>query len=302
VRAFERALRGARRPAELYLAPRALRAAPAGWASAVAAVLGRPGLRGIGVAAGARGDELRLRVRTVGTRLPGGGAVAELAARVPDDAIAMLGGPDARAVTRAAERAGAQTALDAFRALLSERAAIDADQDLLRHLDSFVAWVAPGETPVVGLAARTGDPKAVREALARLQGPVAQTLASDAPRVFDAREMAGADAYTLRVTDGFAPTYAVAGDTVVLATAPEAVERFLARGGGRLEASKAFRSAIPAIPTGIESLGFFDVRQLLALGEQSGLAAESLRPVRAASAVIQREEDDTTAELFFEIP
>jgi hypothetical protein len=51
-----------------------------------------------------------------------------------------------------------------------------------------------------------------------------------------------------------------------------------------------------------ESLGFFDVRQLLTLGEQTGLTAEDLRPVHAASAVIQREEDDTTAELFFEIP
>jgi hypothetical protein len=74
------------------------------------------------------------------------------------------------------------------------------------------------------------------------------------------------------------------------------------RGGARLTATPAFRSAIPSIPTGIESLGFFDVRQLLTLGEQTGLTAEDLRPVRAASAVIQREEDDTTAELFFEIP
>ena len=51
-----------------------------------------------------------------------------------------------------------------------------------------------------------------------------------------------------------------------------------------------------------ESLGFFDVRQLLTLGEQTGLTAEDLRPVHVASAVIQREEDDTTAELFLEIP
>ena len=45
-----------------------------------------------------------------------------------------------------------------------------------------------------------------------------------------------------------------------------------------------------------------DVRQLLALGEQTGLTAEVLRPVRAAAAVTEREKDDTTAELFFEIP
>ena len=56
------------------------------------------------------------------------------------------------------------------------------------------------------------------------------------------------------------------------------------------------------MPAEIESLGFFDVRQLLTLGERTGLTAEDLHPVHAASAVIQREEDDTTAELFFEIP
>jgi hypothetical protein len=52
---------------------------------------------------------------------------------------------------------------------------------------------------------------------------------------------------------------------------------------------------------GIESLGFVGVRQLLVLGEQTGLTADVLRPVRAA-AVIEREKDDTTAELSFEIP
>ena len=50
-----------------------------------------------------------------------------------------------------------------------------------------------------------------------------------------------------------------------------------------------------------ESLGFVDVRQLLVLGEQTGLTADVLRPVRAAAAVIERERDDTTAELSFEI-
>jgi hypothetical protein len=104
------------------------------------------------------------------------------------------------------------------------------------------------------------------------------------------------------VSGGFAPTYAVAGGTAVVATAPEAVEAFLGRGRPRLLDSPAFRSAVPVLPPTTESLGFFDVRQLLALGEQTGLTAEDLRPVHAASAVIQREGDDTTAELFFEIP
>ena len=120
--------------------------------------------------------------------------------------------------------------------------------------------------------------------------------------MFSTHQVAGTEAYTLRVSAGFAPTYAVAGDTVVVATEPEAVEAFLTRGAPRLVQTRAFRSVIPVVPPTTESLGFFDVRQLLALGEQTGLTAEDLRPVHAASAVIQREEDDTTAELFFEIP
>jgi hypothetical protein len=38
------------------------------------------------------------------------------------------------------------------------------------------------------------------------------------------------------------------------------------------------------------------------LGELTAWTAGVLRPVRAAAAVIEREKDDTTAELFFEIP
>ena len=88
----------------------------------------------------------------------------------------------------------------------------------------------------------------------------------------------------------------------MVATALAAVEAFLTKGSPRLEDSPAFRSAIPLVPPRTESLGFFDVRQLLTLGEQTGLTAEDLRPVHAAGAVIQREGDDTTAEPFFEIP
>jgi hypothetical protein len=294
LRAFDRALSGVRRPAELYVSRRGLRAAPPGMPRMAASLLDRPGLRGLGVAAGAKGDELRVRVRAVGVTPPGAGA-AELAARVPAGAIAMIAGGDAGAFVRAAERAGAP--VEAFRTALADQAKLDADQDVLGRLKGFTAWLSAGENaPVIGFAARTKDAKGLREALARLQGPVAGALASDpaAPPVFRTREVAGTDTYSLPVSDGFAPTYAVAGDTAVLATRPDAVEAFLAGGGPRL--------AIPSKPTGFESLGYFDVRQLLALGERTGLTAEDLQPVRIASAVIQREEDDTTAELFFEIP
>ena len=307
-KAFERAVAGARRPALFYLSARRLRSVPDdGMWGAIAALLDRPGLQGLGATAAPDERGLRVHVRSVGGRRAGRGSGAALAARVPAGAIAMLAAPDAAALLAAAEKAAGAGAAESVRTMLTEQAALDLDRDLLGALKGgFAAWLSPGAAaPVIGFAARTDDPKALRETLARLQNPVARALAEDpeAPPVFSTRAVAGTDTFSLRASDGFAPTYAVAGDTVVAGTAPEAVEAFLTKGRPRLEDSRSFRSAIPLVPPRTESLGFFDVRQLLALGEQTGLTAEDLRPVHAASAVIQREEDDTTtAELFFEIP
>ena len=60
----------------------------------------------------------------------------------------------------------------------------------------------------------------------------------------------------------------------------------------------------------VEALAFADLRQLLALGERTGLTLgpgfpavrDDLGQVRAAGAVVKREESDSTVELFLEIP
>ena len=221
-------------------------------------------------------------------------------------AIAVLAGADTRGAVAAAQRLGAGPTLDSVRTTLRAGAKLDLDRDLVARLDGgFAAWLAPGgAAPMIGLAARTSDPRGTRDALARVQVPVARALAktAGAPQTFTTRSLAGTEAFTLEVSDTFAPTYAVAGDTVVVATTPAGVEAYLGR-SPRLVTTPAFHAAVPRLPSRIESLGFVDVRQLLALGAQTGLTAgQNLRPVRAASAVTQREEDDTTAELFFEIP
>jgi len=67
------------------------------------------------------------------------------------------------------------------------------------------------------------------------------------------------------------------------------------------------------VPDQADSLGFVDLRQLLALGEETGLtgisglatARDDLRRVRAAGAVVTQDPahpSDTTAELFLQIP
>ena len=128
-------------------------------------------------------------------------------------------------------------------------------------------------------------------------------------QAFESADVAGLAAFTLAVTPALAPTYAVTGTTVVASTAPAGLEAY-ASARSRLADAPAFRAAAPSLPARIEALGFIDPGQLLALGEQTGLsdgplsdeARGDLRRVRAAAAVIEREETDTTAELCFEIP
>jgi hypothetical protein len=260
------------------------------------------------VGARLRADARGLRVHVRRTGAGGAEARPRLVDGVPADAVALLAGPSLAAAVQAAQGAGAGAAVETVRRTVRERTALDLDRDLLARLrGEFAAWIAPGAAaPVITLAARTSDPAATREALARLQRPLARALAGDAADaaaapVFEARSIAGADAFTLEVSEGFAPTYSVAGDTVLASTSPAGLEAYRGR-RPRLRSARGFRAAVPRIPARIESLGFVDVRQLLALGEQTGLTADVLRPVRAAAAVSEREKDDTTAELFFEIP
>ena len=303
---FKAALEGARQPLQGYLSARGLRGyvrGQGGVAAAVAAIVDRPELRGVGASLRADRRGLQVHTRLMGTA--GSEFRPRLLDGVPAEAIATLAGPSFAAAVQAAQRAGASAALDEVRTTLQEASSLDLDRDVLGRLrGEFTAWLEPGPAaPVITLAARTSDPAGMREVLARLQDPLARALAGDqgVTPAFEARAIAGADAFTLDVADGFAPTYTVIGDTVVVSTSPAGLERFRAR-TPRLRASRGFRAAVPRISPKIESLGFVDVRQLLVLGEQTGLTADVLRPVRAAAAVIEREKDDTTAELSFEIP
>jgi hypothetical protein len=304
--AFKVALAGPHEPVDAYVSPRGLRGfvrVQGAVAAALAALLDDPRLRAVGATLRADARGLRVHVRRTGA---GGAEVRpQLVDGVPADAVALLTGPSLAAAVQAADRAGAGTALDTVRATVRGGASLDLDRDLLGRLrGEYAAWVEPGAAaPVITLAARTGDPAALRETLARLQGPLAHAVAgaAAAPPAFEARSIAGTDAFTLKVSDGFAPTYAVAGDTVLVSTSPAGIEAFRAR-RARLRSARGFRAAVPRIPARIESLAFVDVRRLVALAEQTGLTVDAVRSVRAAAAVVERAKGDTTAELFFELP
>jgi hypothetical protein len=127
--------------------------------------------------------------------------------------------------------------------------------------------------------------------------------------VFRPEKIGGLDAYVLRLTPALAPSYAVADGGAVVSTSPDG----LLPPRGTLAAGAGFRATIGDVPERADSLVFADVRQLLALGEQTGLTAtpgfstarDDLRRVRAVGGVVAPAPDqptDTTAELFLETP
>ena len=79
-----------------------------------------------------------------------------------------------------------------------------------------------------------------------------------------------------------------------------------------ITASRALEAVAPEKGAKVEALVFLDPRQLLALGERTGLPVlgspavrDDLRRIRALGAVVEEDANhptDTTAELFLEIP
>ena len=263
------------------------------------------------LAAGVRPQNGGVRISARLLRAPGAPPAQEFApalqGRAPASAAAFLDLPGADALTTLLERGGAGDVLAGVRAALPGLAGVDLDRDVLGPLgaEAAVTLTARGATPVFTLTARSDNPALTREALARVQEPLAEQLTGEASgfRALDD------DAFTLPVTRALEPSYALDGNVVIASTdASGLAQRTLARRG--LAQELVLRAVSDQAGGRVEALAFADLRQLLALGERTGLdlgpgfpaVRDDLRQVRAAGAVVRREESDSTAELFLEIP
>jgi hypothetical protein len=299
-------------PVELYASAGGLRRLLADLPAVVRAVGGfanSPHFEGL--AARARPEPGGLRITARILRAPGAPPPQEFApalqGRAPASAAAFLQAAGADALVSLLERGGLTDTVAAVRAALPDLAGLDLDRDLLGPLaaEAAVTLTAQGATPVFTLTARSDDPARTREALARLQEPLADQLTGD-PGAFRSLDN---DAFSLRVTPQLAPSYALDGNVLIASTAASGLaQRTLARRG--LAQERALRAVSDQAGGRIEALAFADLRQLLALGERTGLSLgpgfpavrDDLEQVRAAGAVVKREESDSTAELFLEIP
>lgn len=263
--------------------------------------------RAVAVGIGAEGGELSVAVRSVLDPERAGAALFDafapfepgLPAELPGDALAYVGfgRPEATVAELLgqadAEAPGIALGFEGLAAQLRGDGEIDIEGQLLPALGDEAGFViepragdpdAPfAAAPFLEFVARGVDVEAAREALARLQRPVVDAL-EDAVElrtpVFSQIEVGGVEAHTLPVSPLIDLTYALVGDLAVIATDPAGVER-LAAEGPRLDGAAAFERATAGFEDEVSLLAFFDLRELVSLGERLGLSED---PVYAAFA------------------
>lgn len=302
--------------------------APAGGILGLAGtVVDQPALEAVGASVTASGGKAQLTVHTALDRALAKATPAtfkpfspELVSDVPSGTLAYLGlaGLD-RAAARLLALAGASGVNGAglaqlaarARATLERRAGVDLDRDVLSILRGeaglFVLPAVPA--PTLAVVAKTPDEKRTREALAKLQLPLARlfappsTGAGQAP-TFQDRDIGGVDAFQLRLTPTVELDYAVFDGKLVIATSLAGIRR-IKDDKQSLSDDAAFQSVLSSRPSRVTSLVFLDFGQLLSLSERTGLGQDpaylavrdDLHRVRAVGMATSAGKDETTAEI-----
>lgn len=293
---------------------RRLAGAGRGLVRAAATLLDGAGMEGVAAEVAPADGGARVHARL----LRGAGAATPatfaqgLLGRVPlEGTAALLDLPSAGAISALAARLGGVGVVAAAQRAIGDAAGVDLERDVIAPLrgEAALSLQARGEVPVFTLVARTVSVPTTREALARLQAPLAGRLTGGAAREFQTREDGG---FTLPVTARLQPSYGLSGDVLVATTAQPGLDQLRAAPRGIAQAP-AFGKVLARAEGRVQALGFFDLHALLDLVERTGLVAGSgldaaraaLDPVEAVGGVVAQEPDhptDTTAELFLQIP
>jgi hypothetical protein len=265
------------------------------------------------------GDRMRIHVRVhhddvVGPCSAGRGDSSLLDAADPKAAL-YLEVPSIACAMRAlaAHLDGAGAALGRFARAAQRRGHVSLEKELLPLLDRRGALIAsPGKRgPTITLVVDGVDETQALDVLAGLQPALIEVLRTERlgqAATFSSAEVEGVTAATARLAPGLELSYAAFDGRLVVSTSLDgiaAVRRSEGLGG-----TDAFESVLGDRPSNPSALLFLDLDQLLALGEQAGLAEDprylairdDLQKLRAAGAVLSREEEFTTAELTFQIP
>jgi hypothetical protein len=214
---------------------------------------------------------------------------ASLPELLPAQSLAYLGFGDPGATVRAllaqasAQAPGIAAGFEQLVSRLRREGGVDLERDLLDALGGEAALVVgapPGAAarPYLALVSAGVDEQRARRALAALQAPLAAAVDPgtdlQAP-VFGEAEIGGVQARSLRISPTVELTAAVFGGLAVIATDPSAL-RALAADQGRLADSELYRRATEELGEDAQSSlsGYLDLGELVAIGEQLGLAED----------------------------
>lgn len=265
------------------------------------------------------GDRMRLGVRLAhrgdGGRCAASSGDSDLLDGAAPGAAVYLEVPSIGCVLRGLARGfdGVGAAVGRFGRAAERRGRVSLEDELLPLLDRRGALVAtPGEgAPTLTLIVDGVEEEAALDLLARLQPALIHLLGTEAlgqAASFGSAEVEGITAATAQLAPGLELSYAAFDGRLVVSTALEGIAAV--RRGEGLSDAEGFDAVLGDRPSEHAALVFVDLDQLLTLGEQAGLAEDpgylairdDLQKLRAAGAVLSREEEFTTAELTFQIP
>jgi Protein of unknown function (DUF3352) len=288
--------------ADAYLSADGARtlAGPAGPLGQLSPLISPEATRGTAAALAAEDGELELAVRSVldpdrvGSR-PGFFAAFSpfdptLAGKLSADALAYLGLGDPEGAVKAllaqasAAAPGIASGFEDLAEQLRRTAEVDISTDFLPALGDEAAFALEpplsaseaDPTPYLQFIADDVDSERARRALASLQRPIADAFNPQtglpAP-VFEDIEVEGTEARSLRVSPAVELTYAVIDDLATVATSPDGVAR-LVSGDGGLPDSDRYERATEDLADEPSLFGYFNLSELVAVGERLGLAED----------------------------
>jgi Protein of unknown function (DUF3352) len=288
--------------ADAYLSAAGARtlARPTGPLGQLSPLISPEATRGAAAALAADDGELELAVRSaldpdrVGSR-PGLFAAFSpfdptLAGKLSADALAYLGMGDPEGAVKAllaqanAAAPGIASGFEDLAEQLRRTDEIDISRDFLPTLGDEAAFALEPRlsssetdpTPYLQFIADDVDSERARKVLASLQAPIADAFdpqtGLQAP-VFEDIEVDGTEARSLRVSPGVELTYAVIDDLATVATSPDGVAR-LASGDGGLSDSDRYERATEDLSGEPSLFGYFNLSELVAVGERLGLAED----------------------------
>lgn len=209
-----------------------------------------------------------------------------LTSSLPADSLAYAGiGDPEHTITSLLDQASSeQPGIAAGVGSLLERirklGKVDIERSLLPSLGEEAAFaLQPSKsgsgTPYLEFLASGVDPAKAGDALASLQGPIADALSPSSGQApsFSDEQVGDVTAHSVRLSPTVNLTYAIVESILVVATDPAAVAQLGGEGGGLADDS-SYQEATDGLPGSASVLAYLNLTGLIALAERAGLAQD----------------------------